>query len=399
MYIGNQRLTPVIPTGDSSMTILQTTGDSETAAMSQKATTDELNLIKYGYCGDDLLIIPDETTEIEEGVVLSETDYKCVIIPNTVTTIGDYVFADMAIEAINLTAFTNGSFPNLNEYTFGEDEAAIYAGKILVTTGRKQELWNAWSNWLNDESQIVEMVSTDADVRSIIKEEIGDIGNIPEMDDLKAEIVQEIIRELQGLPVFGVVDENNIITVTSQLSDGTYTLKYENADGTTTEIGTITVGTGTGDGSGGDDSGETEEPDTPTVSYTNQIPLSVNSDDSEYVGDNGEDGYKTGYRVNSSGVEAAQDGMCCTGFIPYSGETIRLKNVTIASESGKTDYIAVYNPDKSFNQVVQLSVTLTDDGSGVLTGISTAPSQNSWIRITCGVIDDTSILTLDEEIV
>jgi hypothetical protein len=65
-----------------------------------------------------------------------------------------------------------------------------------------------------------------------------------EFEDEKGNIVQLLIEELQGLPVFGVVDEDNTITVTSQLADGTYTLKYENADGTTTEIGTIVIGNG-----------------------------------------------------------------------------------------------------------------------------------------------------------
>lgn len=76
-------------------------------------------------------------------------------------------------------------------------------------------------------------------------------------DIIKDTAVQEILAELQGLPVFGVIDENNIVTVTSLLPDGTYTLKYENADGTTTSIGVITVGNGGtgGGGTGGGDSG------------------------------------------------------------------------------------------------------------------------------------------------
>lgn len=65
-----------------------------------------------------------------------------------------------------------------------------------------------------------------------------------EVENEKGNIVNLIIQELQGLPVFGVVDENNKIIVTSQLSDGTYTLMYENEDGTTTEIGTMTIGSG-----------------------------------------------------------------------------------------------------------------------------------------------------------
>jgi hypothetical protein len=77
------------------------------------------------------------------------------------------------------------------------------------------------------------------------KDEIAEIA----MQNEKGNIVNQIITELQGLPVFGVVDVDKTITVTSQLTDGTYTLKYENADGTTTDIGTIIIGTGGGTGS------------------------------------------------------------------------------------------------------------------------------------------------------
>lgn len=141
----------------------------------------------------------------------------------------------------------------------------------------------------------------------------------------------------------------------------------------------------------GQGSGEPEAP-----SYTNQIPLSINADGSEYVGHNGEDGYSAGYRVNSSGVEGVQDGMCVTGFIPhYEGQVIRLKNVTIAGT--KTPYIAGYDANKKCVQVEDLAARLHDDGNGVFTG--TTSIGYSYIRITCGVIDDTSILTIDEEIV
>lgn len=54
-------------------------------------------------------------------------------------------------------------------------------------------------------------------------------------------IVQQVIVAL-GTPVFGRVDENNNIILTGKLADGTYTLKYEDADGNVTEIGTVDVG-------------------------------------------------------------------------------------------------------------------------------------------------------------
>lgn len=138
-----------------------------------------------------------------------------------------------------------------------------------------------------------------------------------------------------------------------------------------------------------------DEPET-EPKYINQIPLSVNADGSEYIGTNGEDGYKVGYRVNSSGNELAVSGMCCTGYIPYTtGQVIRLKNVTISGAS--TPYIVECNADKSLKQVESAATKLIDDGNGVYTGAVTTAC--SWIRISCGVINDTSILTLDEEIV
>ena len=42
--------------------------------------------------------------------------------------------------------------------------------------------------------------------------------------------------------VIGTLDDSNNILLSGNLADGTYTLKYENVDGTYTEIGTLTVG-------------------------------------------------------------------------------------------------------------------------------------------------------------
>ena len=94
-------------------------------------------------------------------------------------------------------------------------------------------------------------------------------------DNLRSVIAQDIIAQLQGLPVFGIVDENNTIKVTSQLSNGTYTVKYENEDGTTTDIGTITVGNG---GSGEPDN-TTYEVDIDSIGYTDSARWSTSSGD------------------------------------------------------------------------------------------------------------------------
>ena len=42
--------------------------------------------------------------------------------------------------------------------------------------------------------------------------------------------------------IIGTLDENNNVILSGDLADGTYTLKYENADGTYTELGTLQVG-------------------------------------------------------------------------------------------------------------------------------------------------------------
>ena len=42
--------------------------------------------------------------------------------------------------------------------------------------------------------------------------------------------------------VVGTLDENNNILLTGELPDGTYTVRYKNADGTYTDIGSIIVG-------------------------------------------------------------------------------------------------------------------------------------------------------------
>lgn len=57
----------------------------------------------------------------------------------------------------------------------------------------------------------------------------------------KAEIVAAVIESLGGTPVFGYVDDNNNVVVSGNLADGTYTFKYENEDGTYTDIGTLEV--------------------------------------------------------------------------------------------------------------------------------------------------------------
>lgn len=72
---------------------------------------------------------------------------------------------------------------------------------------------------------------------------------ITELD--KAEIVQMIITTLKGSPVFGYIDADNNIIISSNFTEGNYFIKYEMTDGSLIDIGTLTL--------------ETDEPDEPEV--------------------------------------------------------------------------------------------------------------------------------------
>ena len=61
-------------------------------------------------------------------------------------------------------------------------------------------------------------------------------------DKDKAEIINAVLAVLGGQPVSGYVDADKNIVISTDLADGAYTIKYENADGTYTEIGTFNVG-------------------------------------------------------------------------------------------------------------------------------------------------------------
>ena len=129
--------------------------------------------------------------------------------------------------------------------------------------------------------------------------------------------------------------------------------------------------------------------------YTNQIPLSTDKDGNPY---NNGLGYKTGTRINSSANEVAIDGMCCTGFIPLTGkagDVIRIKNVTYAGTA--TVYLICFNHNGTPSETFIQSDLETATVDGVTT-ITTSKNGLISMRLSCGVIDDTSIITINEEI-
>ena len=222
-------------------------------------------------------------------------------------------------------------------------------------------------------------------------------------------IVQQVIAAL-GTPVFGTVDASNNITLTGELADGTYTIKYEDTDGNALEIGTLTL------------------KDEPT--YTNILPSAINSDKTLFVGTNGEKGYKTGCRLNSSGAEASVSDWEVTGFIPITAQDVLyFKDIQWRGNSQKHDYIGLYNStftSLTSTQVISVfieqtlknsnsapedyGITLDADGNIVSIdfkklsvtaygSVSAAGWANvKYIRFSCFGITDNSVITKNEPI-
>ena len=148
---------------------------------------------------------------------------------------------------------------------------------------------------------------------------------------------------------------------------------------------------------------------TEVIAYTNQIPISTDTDGSVY-------GYKAGYRLNSGGAPDVMSGSYLTGFIPVSvGDTVYMKNVTFkyGVNSGLTSAnqrVSFYNASKT--HVYQASaVSLAGNVNGIKgdDGIWTQFTPKStmggvdcsgiaYFRINAAYIGDDSIITVNEPI-
>lgn len=150
-----------------------------------------------------------------------------------------------------------------------------------------------------------------------------------------------------------------------------------------------------------------------TESIINQVPLSINTDGTQYVGANGEDGYKIGYRLNSSGEEASAAAFGVTGFIPVkTKDVIYFKNVnfTPGVEDGGGNYIAVY--DTAFAKIESVKSThVTADhylyrpvetysDSGLIKSITLADGSRdyAYLRVSATGLNADSIITVNQPI-
>ena len=145
--------------------------------------------------------------------------------------------------------------------------------------------------------------------------------------------------------------------------------------------------------------------------YTNVLPLAINADKTPYVGNNGEKGYKTGYRLNSSRAEREAADRCCTGFIPVKNtDVVRWKNIKKPIDNNLNGYVHFYasdfttatgmmgeSPNWGDAEYVFTPAQLTN-APGYVSGTN-AIDSTAYMRISTGIIDDTSIITINEEIV
>lgn len=139
--------------------------------------------------------------------------------------------------------------------------------------------------------------------------------------------------------VTGVLDEANNILLSGNLADGTYTLKYENADGTYTEIGTLEVG-------------EIEKPKTNFADTTS----------SDWTA-NGRIGSDGGIRTD------AVDGCFATNYIAcQNGDIIVIKNAEITTYNH-----GFYNASKTKIQAPNLDTCIANS---YLTNVTTSATES-----------------------
>lgn len=146
--------------------------------------------------------------------------------------------------------------------------------------------------------------------------------------------------------------------------------------------------------------------------YTNQVPISIDTDKSVY----NDVGYIDGYRLSSSGSLSQQANTVTTGFIPYkNNQIVRMAGVTWESGASGYNYIAFYNSSfallGSYNiqnpaniqnprGIVSANSSVTTDDNGVTTfNINfTDGSEVAYCRVNGYGKGADMIVTVDEEI-
>ena len=221
----------------------------------------------------------------------------------------------------------------------------------------------------------------------------------------KAEIITAVIEALAGYPVVGVVDSDNSIVLSGTLPIGEYTLKYEGENGAYSDIVSLTI------------------TDEDKLGYTNVLPLAQQYASTDpYIGSDGSVGYANNMRLSSSSQAAtymkAQTGVDITGMIPVKrGDVIRFKNCNFKVTPSNTTYgtnIQGFDSSKAlisgFNaKYDNIDMRLPCEISGDEIVQVTLEPKSAWttsyideiayIMIATDGLDETSIITINQEIV
>lgn len=252
-------------------------------------------------------------TEVAEflayiDAAVTDTYRKGISIPsesnlNDYTDIGKYYVQTNSITATLKNSPTTQNFMMfVLERTSGTKTQIIIdlTGKMYFRS-RSTSAWNSWVTYI-----------TKSDLTNAVAEAVEDAlssGEFSTHTPVKGidywteadreSMIQDVIAAL-GTPVFGTVDENNVITLSGKLTAGTYTLVYEDAEGNTTHIGLL-------------ESGETN------VAYTNLLAQATDENGALLDGV----GYRNEYRFGGYGGDLYNDtsgtaGYFATGFMPYT---------------------------------------------------------------------------------
>ena len=267
--------------------------------------------------------------------------------------------------------------------TAGTAKAVLYSKQSINESQKKQARDNIGASSIVIQSEPPEDTSVlwlDPD-----DDEIDDAaGYIPVKgvdywDEADQEsIVQQVITAL-GTPVFGRVDVDNNIVLSGTLKKATYTVLYENADGSMIEIGMI------------------------GFAYEN-------------LADQTSADWLSGKRINSSGELKDAPGWDMTNFIQISADTkkIHIKGLDILNEYGGTNYGRVYsyNAAKTYVDYKQPStlpsyfyvadyddtVIVFDVEAARATSSMNSVTGAAYLRFGGIVTADKVIITIDENI-
>jgi hypothetical protein len=207
-------------------------------------------------------------------------------------------------------------------------------------------------------------------------------------------------------------------TVEDEAETKTYTVKWVNYDGTVLETDTVTEGetpvyNGATPTRAADDqytyafAGWNTEPVAAVAdaTYTATYTQTAKPTEPSYTNLLDEVGYKEGYKMStSSGNESSNSGADASGYIPVSsGKILRIAKVTLSAEANVNNIIFYDASQTKLGYWLGVagafsSNVLVNNGVYYFTP-SLAYANTSYIRFSCGNIDENSIVTLGEEIV